>query len=174
MDIYNPSISEQLSYNANMAEQWVLTQEREGQDCCISDPTAFFQAIRDFSNALERMAKLEKETDLEWSISLFALVELARQLALRLQPRVSKRANSPRQYRNPSTGRPETSAGRPTIRQRMDKHQETLGTQLKRVSPEVEETGPTPASRGPAQIDVDNAEWLRSCPKQGIQRSAKT
>ena len=77
MDIYNPSISEQLSYNANMAEQWVLTQEREGQDCGISDPAAFFQVTRDFSNALERMAKLEKETDREWSISLFALVELA-------------------------------------------------------------------------------------------------
>ena len=77
MDIYNSSISEQLSYNANMAEQWALTQEREGQDCGISDPAAFFQKTRDFSNALGRMAKLEKETDLEWSISLFALAELA-------------------------------------------------------------------------------------------------
>ena len=77
MAIYNPSISEQLSYNANMAEQWVLTQEDEEQDCSIPDPTAFFQAIRDFSNALGRMAKLEKETDLEWRISLFALAELA-------------------------------------------------------------------------------------------------
>ena len=77
MAIYNPSIAEQLSYNANMAEQWVLTQEDEEQDCSIPDPTAFFQAIRDFSNALGRMAKLEKETDLEWRISLFALAELA-------------------------------------------------------------------------------------------------
>ena len=77
MDIYNPSISEQLSYNANMAEQWVLTQEREGQNCGISDPAAFFQKTRDSSNALGRMEKLKKGTDLEWSISLFALLVLS-------------------------------------------------------------------------------------------------
>ena len=66
MDIYKPQISEQLSHNADMAEQWVLAQEREGQGYGIPDPTRFFQAARDFSNALQRMATLEKEKDLEW------------------------------------------------------------------------------------------------------------
>ena len=55
----------------------MLAQEREGQNCGISDPTAFFQVTRDFSNALKRLATLEKETDLEWRISILALVELA-------------------------------------------------------------------------------------------------
>ena len=77
MDIYKPQISEQLSHNADMAEQWVLAQEREGQGYGIPDPTRFFQAARDFSNALQRMATLEKEKDLEWEISIRALVELA-------------------------------------------------------------------------------------------------
>ena len=77
MDIYKPQISEQLSHNADMAEQWVLAQEREGQGYGILGPTRFFQVARDFSNALERMATLEKEKDLEWEISIRALVELA-------------------------------------------------------------------------------------------------
>ena len=38
MDIYKPQISEQLSHNADMAEQWVLAQEREGQGYDILDP----------------------------------------------------------------------------------------------------------------------------------------
>ena len=77
MDIYNPHISEQLSHNANMAEQWVLAQKSEGEDCYMSDPTAFFQSIRTFSKALELLATPESETDLEWRISLSAFSELA-------------------------------------------------------------------------------------------------
>ena len=84
MEIYKPHISEQLSHKANMAEQWVLAQEQEGEDCCISDPNKFFQIIRDFSETFEILAKLEKETDLEWCISLYALVELAQMVTTTL------------------------------------------------------------------------------------------
>ena len=77
MDIYKPRISEQLSNKANTAQQWVLTKKVEGKDSYGFDPTKFFQIIRDFSNALGRIAALEKANDLEWTISLCALVETA-------------------------------------------------------------------------------------------------
>ena len=77
MDIYKPQISEQLSHNADMAEQWVLAQEREGTGFTgIPDPTRFFQVARDFSNALQRMANTRKRKKTSsGKISIRALVE---------------------------------------------------------------------------------------------------
>ena len=95
------------------------------------------------------------------------------QLALRFRSRASKRANSLRQYQDPRTGRPETGARKPTIRQELVEPQETLGTQLKGARREADGTALTTTSIGPAHIQLDRAECIRPCPKQRIQRTTK-